>query len=88
MFIHQDQKTYVCDFCGKAQHEVEKMIAGPRGSAICCECIALCSEIVGHPMGLSAQEQRLVDVAVAAALKAAKEADAELVNKLQRQGRI
>ncbi len=36
-----------CSFCGKAQHEVKKLIAGPS-VYICDECIALCEEIVGE----------------------------------------
>jgi ClpX C4-type zinc finger len=33
-----------CSFCGKSQHEVRKLIAGP-GSHICNECADLCHEI-------------------------------------------
>lgn len=35
-----------CDFCGKDQDEVEKLIAGPRHVAICNECVTLCVEII------------------------------------------
>jgi len=34
-----------CSFCGKSQHEVEKLIAGP-GVYICDVCVALCNEIL------------------------------------------
>ena len=34
-----------CSFCGKSQHQVTKIIAGP-GVYICDECIALCNEII------------------------------------------
>jgi hypothetical protein len=34
-----------CSFCGKSQHDVKKLIAGP-GVYICDECVALCTEIV------------------------------------------
>ena len=34
-----------CSFCGKSQHEVKKLIAGP-GVYICDECIDLCNEII------------------------------------------
>ena len=34
-----------CSFCGKAQDEVGKLIAGP-GVYICDECIAVCQEII------------------------------------------
>ena len=40
----------VCDFCGKDQTEVAKIIDGPRvrgdNIAICDECVALCAEII------------------------------------------
>ena len=35
-----------CSFCGKAEGQVQKMIAGPAGLYICNECVALCSEII------------------------------------------
>ena len=35
-----------CSFCGKAQHEVARLIAGPS-VAICSECIELCNGILG-----------------------------------------
>ncbi|MGB5208212.1 MAG: ATP-dependent Clp protease ATP-binding subunit ClpX, partial [Azonexus sp.] len=34
-----------CSFCGKSQHEVKKLIAGPS-VFICDECIALCNDII------------------------------------------
>lgn len=40
-----DNKTLYCSFCGKSQHEVKKLIAGPS-VFICDECIDLCNEIV------------------------------------------
>ena len=39
------EKTLYCSFCGKAQHEVKKLIAGPS-VFICDECIDLCNDIV------------------------------------------
>ena len=38
-------KTLRCSFCGKTQHEVRKLIAGPS-VFICDECIELCNDIV------------------------------------------
>lgn len=38
--------TLHCSFCGKSQHKVEKLIAGPRGVFICDECVGLCERIV------------------------------------------
>ena len=40
-------KTLFCSFCGKSQHDVKTLIAGP-GSMICEECVGLCNDIVGH----------------------------------------
>lgn len=39
------EKTLHCSFCGKSQHEVKKLIAGPS-VFICDECIDLCNDIV------------------------------------------
>ena len=36
-----------CSFCGKSQHEVRKLIAGPT-VFICDECIELCRDIIGE----------------------------------------
>ena len=38
-------KLLYCSFCGKSQHEVRKLIAGPS-VYICDECIELCQEIL------------------------------------------
>jgi ATP-dependent Clp protease ATP-binding subunit ClpX len=40
-----DDKTLHCSFCGKNQHEVRKLIAGPS-VFICDECIDLCNDII------------------------------------------
>jgi len=34
-----------CSFCGKSQHEVRKLIAGPS-VFICDECVELCNDII------------------------------------------
>ena len=39
------EKTLYCSFCGKSQHEVKKLIAGPS-VFVCDECIELCNEII------------------------------------------
>jgi hypothetical protein len=39
-------KTLYCSFCGKSQHEVRKLIAGPPPLFICDECVDLCTDIV------------------------------------------
>lgn len=39
-----------CSFCGKAQAQVQKLIAGPNGAYICDECINICNEIIEEEM--------------------------------------
>ncbi|MFN9211145.1 MAG: ClpX C4-type zinc finger protein, partial [Betaproteobacteria bacterium] len=39
------EKLLYCSFCGKSQHEVKKLIAGPS-VFICEECIDLCNDII------------------------------------------
>lgn len=40
-----DEKLLYCSFCGKSQHEVKKLIAGPS-VFICDECVDLCNDII------------------------------------------
>ena len=42
---NSSEKTLYCSFCGKSQHEVKKLIAGPS-VFICDECIDLCNDII------------------------------------------
>ncbi|MCI9296008.1 MAG: ATP-dependent Clp protease ATP-binding subunit ClpX [Lachnospiraceae bacterium] len=35
-----------CSFCGKAQDQVRKLIAGPNGIYICDECVDICADII------------------------------------------
>ena len=44
------EKMLYCSFCGKSQHEVKKLIAGPS-VFICDECIELCNDIVRDEIG-------------------------------------
>jgi ATP-dependent Clp protease ATP-binding subunit ClpX len=39
------KNTLYCSFCGKNQHEVRKLIAGPT-VFICDECVELCKDII------------------------------------------
>lgn len=41
----QEKNTLYCSFCGKSQHEVRKLIAGPT-VFICDECVELCMDII------------------------------------------
>ncbi len=40
-----NNSTLYCSFCGKSQHEVKKLIAGPT-VFICDECVELCMDII------------------------------------------
>ena len=53
------EKTLYCSFCGKSQHEVKKLIAGPS-VFICDECIDLCNEIIRDelPVGELSKDAR------------------------------
>jgi ATP-dependent Clp protease ATP-binding subunit ClpX len=42
---HGDEKELSCSFCGKSQHEVKKLIAGPT-ALICNECIGISMDIL------------------------------------------
>ena len=67
------RNEHVCSFCGKAQNQVKRLIAGPGRVFICDECVRLCQQIVTEervpaeakseniPRGLSPKEiaQRL-----------------------------
>ena len=35
-----------CSFCNKTQSQVRKMIAGPNGTYICDDCVAICTDII------------------------------------------
>ena len=69
------KNTLYCSFCGKSQHEVRKLIAGPT-VFICDECVELCMDIIreehrttlvksrdGVPTGLSVVGKTYDDVA-------------------------
>lgn len=42
-------KLLYCSFCGKSQHEVKKLIAGPS-VFICDECVELCNDIISEEL--------------------------------------
>jgi ATP-dependent Clp protease ATP-binding subunit ClpX len=52
-----DDKLLYCSFCGKSQHEVRKLIAGPS-VFICDECVELCNDIIREEIQGSAAEER------------------------------
>ena len=45
----EDGKLLYCSFCGKSQHEVRKLIAGPS-VYVCDECVELCNDIIREEM--------------------------------------
>jgi ATP-dependent Clp protease ATP-binding subunit ClpX len=50
-----DGKLLYCSFCGKSQHEVRKLIAGPS-VFICDECVDLCNDIIREEVQESSSE--------------------------------
>ncbi len=64
-------ETLYCSFCGKSQHEVKKLIAGPS-VFVCNECVNLCNDII--------REEEIADVApkIKAQLASPKELHNEL----------
>ena len=50
-----DGKLLYCSFCGKSQHEVRKLIAGPS-VFICDECVDLCNDIIREEVQESTSE--------------------------------
>ena len=40
------QTTLFCTFCGKSQHEVGTLIAGPSSTYICDECVVVCNDVL------------------------------------------
>jgi ATP-dependent Clp protease ATP-binding subunit ClpX len=51
-----DDKLLYCSFCGKSQHEVRKLIAGPS-VFVCDECVELCNDIIREEMQEAASEE-------------------------------
>ena len=45
----EEGKLLYCSFCGKSQHEVRKLIAGPS-VYVCDECVELCNDIIREEM--------------------------------------
>src|SRR5690554_2440215 len=50
-----DGKLLYCSFCGKSQHEVRKLIAGPS-VFICDECVDLCNDIIREEIQENTQD--------------------------------
>src|SRR3979490_1753444 len=54
---HDDGKLLYCSFCGKSQHEVRKLIAGPS-VFVCDECVELCNDIIREELEDRADKAR------------------------------
>ncbi|MBP8285238.1 MAG: ATP-dependent Clp protease ATP-binding subunit ClpX [Rhodoferax sp.] len=63
------EKTLYCSFCGKSQHEVKKLIAGPS-VFVCDECIELCNEIIRDELPQSTESVGSKDLPTPAEIKA------------------
>jgi ATP-dependent Clp protease ATP-binding subunit ClpX len=53
----ESSKILYCSFCGKSQHEVRKLIAGPS-VFICDECVELCNDIIREELEEKSQSAR------------------------------
>ncbi|WP_114689695.1 ATP-dependent Clp protease ATP-binding subunit ClpX [Polynucleobacter necessarius] len=53
---NSSDKVLYCSFCGKSQHEVKKLIAGPS-VFICDECIDLCTDIIQEEIAKLPREE-------------------------------
>src|SRR5436305_7234794 len=53
----ETKKLLLCTFCGRNQHEVRKLIAGPT-VFICDECVELCMDIIGEENKSSSVKSR------------------------------
>jgi ATP-dependent Clp protease ATP-binding subunit ClpX len=53
--------TLYCSFCGKSQHDVAKLIAGPS-VFICDACVGLCNQIIGQPADNPVPAVRFEDI--------------------------
>lgn len=46
------KKMLCCSFCGKSEHEVSKLAAGPGGVYICDACVETCRLVMGGDVSL------------------------------------
>jgi hypothetical protein len=59
---NRDGTPWYCSFCGKSQHEVSQLIAGPT-VFICNECVDLCTDIIRE------RREKMLNTAIQAADK-------------------
>jgi ATP-dependent Clp protease ATP-binding subunit ClpX len=85
-----NESTLFCSFCGKSQHDVKKLIAGPA-VFICDACVALCTTIIadtsepadGEQPKIEWPEDRPTEI-VLGLLKAQNKTHEEVAARLQR----
>jgi ATP-dependent Clp protease ATP-binding subunit ClpX len=65
----KEETQYKCSFCGRAQEEVKKLIAGPT-VFICDECVGLCNEIIADELDAEVREADLPKLPTPQELKA------------------
>lgn len=53
---NNDENVLYCSFCGKSQHEVRKLIAGPS-VFVCDECVELCNDIIREEISEVEEEE-------------------------------
>ena len=56
---NNNKNILYCSFCGKSQHEVRKLIAGPT-VFICDECVELCMDIIKEENKVIASPKHLM----------------------------
>ena len=61
-------KLLYCSFCGKSQHEVRKLIAGPS-VFICDECVELCNDIIREEVQESSDAKETTKLPIPAEIK-------------------
>lgn len=47
MSLDEQEQNMHCSFCGRARHQVNKLVASPNGVCICDDCIRACENIIG-----------------------------------------
>ena len=64
-----DEKERYCSFCGKSEHDVERLITG-SGVYICNNCVTLCNQIMQDEYGPATDMPDLTDLPKPAEIKA------------------
>lgn len=75
--LDRGRDLLACSFCGKAQDQVVKLIAGP-GVYICDQCVDLCNDIITEEVGRVRTRARPTDDEIAAAARAVNDAVSRL----------